>query len=288
MLTEHQNEITEKQTAGVKRSPGHGSDGSTIIDEIVSGICRDLTETKRITPENTLTDQLSDLPATLSLASALRPDETGSARIISELKKASPSKGIIRDRFEPVPLARELVRHGAAALSVLTETNYFKGSPEFLRDVASEVSVPVLRKDFIVDPYQVYEARVWGADAVLLIAAALDAPEFKRLFRLASSLGLDALAEVHNRNELEMVLAAGAQIVGVNSRDLRTFTTDLNLTESLVKEIPGNIIAVAESGIKKPSDIARMRACGVHAFLVGEALMSAALPGIALAELLHG
>ena len=262
------------------------SRNETILDEIVARIRDDLRDAKQRVPEERLHELAARSGTCRDFAAALRPGAGGAPRIIAELKRASPSRGLIREDFEPLALSRELVEHGAAALSVLTEVRYFQGSPHYLQAVAADTSVPVLRKDFIVDSYQLYEARAWGADAVLLIAAALDAAAFRELHCLARPLGLGVLAEVHNRDELHVALDAGADVIGVNSRDLRTFKTDLDSTARLLSEIPDSVVAVAESGINGPADIAAMRRAGADAFLVGEVLMRAPSPGKALDELL--
>lgn len=219
-------------------------------------------------------------------AAALLPLPGRPPRVIAELKRASPSRGLIRPEFCPGELASELESAGAAALSVLTEPHFFKGSPENLRSAAGAVSIPVLRKDFIVHEVQLAEAAEWGASAVLLIAAALTPAEYGRLYRAARSAGLDVLSEVHDQAELEMVLAEGAQIVGVNSRNLRTFRTDLDLAAELLSRIPADVTRVAESGIRTGADLRRLRQAGADAFLVGESLMRAPSPGAALRELL--
>jgi indole-3-glycerol phosphate synthase len=206
--------------------------------------------------------------------------------VIAELKKASPSRGLIRADFRPRDLALELEAAGAAALSVLTEPHYFQGHPEVLRQAAGAVGIPLLRKDFIIHPVQLAEALDWGASAVLLIAAALTPDDYRRLYEAARASGLDVLSEVHSREELEVVLAAGAHIVGVNSRDLKTFRTDLAGTAELLAAIPAGVVRVAESGIRDGADLAGLRAAGADAFLIGETLMRAASPGDALRELL--
>jgi len=206
--------------------------------------------------------------------------------IIAELKKASPSKGLIRASFDPEGLARELAEGGAAALSVLTEPEFFQGSLENLR-IASEASgLPCLRKDFVVDELQIIEARANRADAVLLIAAALEQPDLEGLAARARAQGLDVLCETHDEEELERALDAGCTLVGVNSRNLRTFQVDLNTAYRLAKKFPAGILAIAESGIASPNDIAKLRAVGYEAFLIGESLMKAAFPGSALRRLL--
>jgi indole-3-glycerol phosphate synthase len=196
--------------------------------------------------------------------------------IIAEVKKASPSKGVIRRNFNPLEIARSYDKNGAAAISVLTETEFFQGRLEYLSEISKNVSIPVLRKDFIIDPYQIYESAFFGADAILLIIALLNKPKLRKFLKLAESLGLYCLVEVHNRNELSIALECGADIIGINNRDLRTFKVDIKTTFDLMSLIPAsqNII-VSESGIRTPSDARRLQAGGVNAILIGETLMHA-------------
>lgn len=209
-----------------------------------------------------------------------------SVAVIAELKKASPSKGLIRGEFHPASLARELAEAGAAALSVLTEPEFFEGSLENLR-IASEVSnLPCLRKDFIVEECQIVEARANSADAVLLIVAALSQEELQRLAARAREQGLDVLCEVHDEDELQRAVDAGFDLIGVNARNLRTFQVDLNTLFRVAKKFPRGILAVAESGISSPADLAELRSVGYQAFLIGESLMRVAFPGSALRRLL--
>jgi indole-3-glycerol phosphate synthase len=207
--------------------------------------------------------------------------------VIAELKKASPSKGLIRAEFHPAELARELETAGAAALSVLTDEEFFQGSLENLRTASAAVKIPCLRKDFIVDEFQLVEARANSADAVLLIVAALAKKEFKTLLSGACQRGLDVLCEVHDGDELQLALDAGCDLIGVNTRDLRTFKVDLGTAFALVDRFPKNVVRVAESGIHSSADVARLRAAGYDAFLVGESLMRAAHPGEALRALME-
>lgn len=206
--------------------------------------------------------------------------------VIAELKKASPSKGLIREDFRPLELAKELENAGAAALSVLTEQFYFKGSLEYLKMVAGAVNIPVLRKDFIFDEYQIKEAAAYGADAVLLIAAALPEDAFRKLLAAALEAELEVLTEVHTMAELEFVLSTEAEIIGINSRDLKTFKTDLDLTKKMLGSITEDKVRVAESGIFDHADLVELRKQGADAFLIGEALMRADSPGRRLRELL--
>jgi len=207
--------------------------------------------------------------------------------VIAELKKASPSKGLIRASFDPVELARELERAGAVALSVLTDKEFFQGSLENLRKASATVAIPCLRKDFIVDEFQLLEARANSADAVLLIVAALTQDELNRLAMAAQSRGLDVLCEVHDADELQRALDAGCDLIGVNTRDLRTFKVDLQTAFDLGAKFPASVVRVAESGIHSADDVARLRAAGFHAFLVGESLMRAERPGEALRGILR-
>lgn len=210
---------------------------------------------------------------------------TGPA-IIAELKKASPSKGVIRSEFHVVELARAMEQAGAAALSVLTEEKHFQGSLENLRLASANVSLPCLRKDFIIDELQMLEARAYGGDAALLIVAALEDSELKRLRRAAQGLQLDVLCEVHDQQELQRAVDAGFDIIGVNNRDLRTFQVTLETSLRLNASIPANALRVAESGIHAGADIARLRSAGYQAFLIGESLMKERDPGEALIRLL--
>lgn len=214
-----------------------------------------------------------------------QPPFTDRIAVIAELKKASPSKGLIRAEFHPEELARELEGAGAAALSVLTDEEFFQGSLKNLREASGAVRIPCLRKDFIVDEFQIVEARANAADAVLLIVAALSDKEL-RLLAAASAHGLDVLCEVHDCLELQRALDAGCDLIGVNTRDLRTFQVNLETAFDLAPQIPASVVRVAESGIHSAEDIARLQAAGYHAFLIGESLMRAERPGEALRELI--
>ena len=205
--------------------------------------------------------------------------------VIAEIKQASPSRGILRQEFDPAQIATSYERGGAACLSVLTDVDFFKGADVYLQQARAACSLPVLRKDFVIDPYQVYEARALGADCILLIVAALTDAMLPELLRLAHHLGMDALVEVHDADEMERALDLPARLIGVNNRDLRTFETRLDVTLGFVGRVPGDRILVTESGIHTREDVALMRRNGVHAFLVGEAFMKAAEPGEKLAEL---
>ncbi|MCC7100363.1 MAG: indole-3-glycerol phosphate synthase TrpC [Rubrivivax sp.] len=209
----------------------------------------------------------------------------GRAAVIAEVKKASPSKGVLRDPFAPAEIAASYEGHGAACLSVLTDERFFQGSADFLRQARAACALPVLRKDFIVDLAQVYEARAMGADAILLIAACLDDGALAELEAAAHELGMAVLVEVHDAAELARALALRTRLVGINNRNLKTFEVSLQTTLDLLPAVPADRLLVTESGILQAADVARMRAAGVHAFLVGEAFMRAPEPGQALARL---
>jgi indole-3-glycerol phosphate synthase len=209
----------------------------------------------------------------------------GKPAVIAEIKRASPSKGLLRDPFDPAAIARSYAAAGAACLSVLTDREYFRGAAEHLREARAACDLPVLRKDFVVEPYQVYEARAMGADCILLIAAALSAGDMRGLERLAQGLGMAVLVEVHDAAELDAALTLATPLVGINNRDLRTFETRLETTLDLLPRVPTERLVITESGILAPADVARMQAAGVGAFLVGEVFMRAADPGKALVSL---
>ena len=209
-------------------------------------------------------------------------------RIIAEVKKASPSKGMICADFNPVAIAEDYAINGASAISVLTEERFFQGSLQHLEAIHGAVRVPLLRKDFTVDPYQIVEAKSYGADAILLIAAMLDPALMRDLRAQASAVGLDAIIEVHTEKELVAAIEAGAQVIGVNNRDLKTFAVDISITERLAPLIPRGTPAVCESGIDSLEQIRRIEACGIRIFLIGESLMRAPEPGKKLAALLVG
>jgi len=233
-----------------------------------------------------LSARAADQPPTRGFAAALEAKiEAGEAAVIAEIKKASPSKGVMRTDFDPAAIARSYEANGAACLSVLTDADFFQGSEAFLEAARNACHLPVLRKDFTIDPYQVYEARAIGADCILLIVAALGDAALLELSLLAAELDLDVLIEVHDDEELERALAIPAPLIGVNNRDLRTFETTLETTLRLAPHIPYDRLLVTESGIRTPDDVARLRAEGIEAFLVGETFMRAPDPGAALAKL---
>ena len=214
-----------------------------------------------------------------------RKVDGGRAAVIAEVKKASPSKGVLRADFDPAAIARSYATNGAACLSVLTDREYFKGDPAYLEQARAASGLPALRKDFLVDAYQVVEARAMGADAILLIVAALEDGQLRDFEALAHSLGMAVLVEVHDARELDRALCLTTPLVGINNRNLRTFETTLDTTLALLPKIPADRIVITESGILAPGDVATMRAAGVNAFLVGEAFMRAPDPGAELARL---
>ena len=209
----------------------------------------------------------------------------GKAGVITEIKKASPSKGVLRENFQPAEIAQSYEKHGAACLSVLTDVGYFQGCNAYLQEARASCSIPVLRKDFTIDPYQIYEARAIGADAILLIVACLELNQMKELEACAHELGLDVLVEVHNAPELEQALELKTQLLGINNRNLKTFEVTLQTTLSLSPMVPKDKILVTESGILGSADVQLMRDKQINAFLVGEAFMRASDPGVALSEL---
>jgi indole-3-glycerol phosphate synthase len=209
----------------------------------------------------------------------------GKAGVITEIKKASPSKGVLRENFQPAQIAQSYEKHGAACLSVLTDVEYFQGCNAYLQEARAACSIPVLRKDFTIDPYQIYEARAIGADAILLIVACLELNQMRELEACASELGLDVLVEVHNAPELEQALELKTPLLGINNRNLKTFEVTLQTTLSLLSMVPKDKILVTESGILGSADVQLMRDKQINAFLVGEAFMRATDPGAALSEL---
>lgn len=259
-----------------------------ILDEIVAHKRREVAARQTITPLADLQAAVVDAPPVREFAVALAQPGVS---LIGELKKASPSKGLIRADFDPIALAGIYATNGARAISILTDEKFFQGSLEFLAGVrAAQASramsgLPLLRKDFLIDPYQVWEARVAGADAVLLIVACLTQSELQALLELTHQLGMTALVEVHDEAETERAVAAGARVIGVNNRDLRTFKVDMGVTLRLRPLVPSGTIFVAESGIHSASDVARLAAAGVDAILVGEALMQAEDVGAKVREL---
>jgi len=257
----------------------------TILDRIVEARRADVEHRKPMLPLAALRMATKKAAAPRDFTAALSRE---GLNIIAELKKASPSRGVLRQSYDPAALAQDYECAGAAAISVLTEEQYFQGSTAHLRAVRGRVAVPVLRKDFIFDPWQVWEARAADADSFLLIAAILEDAAFRELLALGRDLGMEPLVEVHTRAELDCALEAGARIVGVNNRDLRTFDVRLETSLELVERIPDECLAVSESGLRGHADLARLRTAGFDAFLIGEHLMVSADPGAALRALLTG
>ena len=259
---------------------------SDILQKILARKAEEITERSARLSLDELRRQVQNLPPPRQFQGHVeRTIARGRPAVIAEIKRASPSKGLLRDPFRPADIARSYAAAGACCLSVLTDRDFFQGSEDYLREARTACDLPVLRKDFIIAPYQVYEARLIGADCILLIVAALDDATLLKLARLATDLDLDVLVEVHDADELQRALASGAALIGVNNRNLRTFETRLETTLDLLPRIPAGCTVVTESGIHTPADVALMRTHGVHAFLVGEAFMRAPDPGAKLAEL---
>lgn len=259
---------------------------TAFLDEIVRATRRRVAEAQRWADLSEL-ERRAELHSPRGFRRTLELKSQDGVAVIAELKKASPSKGLIRASFNVVELARELESAGAACLSVLTDEEFFQGSLGNLREASAAVAIPCLRKDFIVDEFQLLEARANSADAVLLIVAALTQAELVALARGAADWELDVLCEVHDADELQRALDAGCNLIGVNTRDLRTFAVSLETAFVLADRFPKDAVRVAESGIRSAEDVARLRAAGYHAFLVGESLMRAPRPGEALRELLR-
>ncbi len=252
----------------------------TILDKILARKVEEVTERKARNSLASLDLRISEQSPVRGFAEALqRRVEAAEPAVIAEVKKASPSRGVIREDFLPADIAGSYESGGAACLSVLTDIDFFQGADEYLKQARDACNLPVIRKDFMVDPYQVVEARAIGADAVLLIVAALAAGQMRELADAAVGTGLDVLVEVHNREELDRALELDAMLIGINNRDLRTFETRLETTLELLPHIPDNRLVVTESGIHTPEHVLLMRENNVHAFLVGEAFMRAKNPG---------
>jgi indole-3-glycerol phosphate synthase len=244
---------------------------ATILDEIVASKREEVVEARRRVPLETLIEQLSHAPLVRDFRQALAGP--GPIRLIAEVKKASPSAGVIRADFDPLAIARVYHAHGASCLSILTDEPFFQGRLEYLAQIRAMIPIPLLRKDFLIDEYQIVEARAAGADAVLLIAEILDDRALASLLDRARRLGMAALVEFYDAHNLERVLAAGADLVGINNRDLRSFQTNLEHTFRLRPQIPPGVVLVSESGIRSRADLDRLEAAGVSAVLVGESLM---------------
>ncbi len=257
-----------------------------ILRTILRRKAEEVADRSAITPLRLMREQAAAAAPVRGFLAALRARVAkGEAAVIAEVKKASPSRGIIRPDFDPVAIARSYADHGAACLSVLTDIDFFQGSDDYLRQARAACALPILRKEFIVDPWQLFEARAMGADCVLLIVAALDQARLGELHSVARELGMDVLVEVHDRDELDQALSLGLDMVGINNRNLHTFETRLETTLDLLSQIPQSTLVVTESGIHTRDDVARLRAAGVDTFLVGEAFMKVPEPGEKLAQL---
>lgn len=263
---------------------------SDILNKIVAVKHEEVAAAKKRLPFDAMRADAESRVLTRDFEGALRAKiAKGQAAVIAEIKKASPSKGVLRANFEPADIAQSYMegdgKVSAACLSVLTDRQFFQGQPDYLKQARASTTLPVLRKDFMVDAYQIYESRAMGADAVLLIAACLDDAQMAELEAIARSLDMAVLVEVHDRAELERALKLKTPLVGINNRNLRTFDVTLETTLTMLKDVPQDRLLVTESGILKPADVKTMRDAGVHAFLVGEAFMRADDPGLALAKL---
>jgi len=243
-----------------------------MLNRIIAQKREEVEQRKKSMPLSALQESIAQRKAPLDFALALDGDHI---RLIAEVKRSSPSRGVLCPDFKPVELAKSYAQGGAAAISVLTEANYFEGSIDYLAAIREEVRLPLLRKDFIFDPYQVYESSAYGADALLLIVAILNQEQLEELISLSHSLGLRCLVEVHNEDEVERALLSQAKIIGINNRDLDTFTIDINTTHRLRPLIPRQLIVVSESGISSRSDVEKLKGWGVNVVLVGEALVTA-------------
>ncbi len=257
-----------------------------MLDEIVMSKQLEVEAAKERLPLEELKTRLANHLAERNFRKAIH--KPGKLSLIAELKRKSPSRGMLRERFDPVSLGQTLEKAGAAALSVLTDEPFFGGQLEFLRDVKQFTAVPALRKDFVVDVYQVYEAAVYQADAVLLIVRLLTEDQLLQCMQAADKLGLEPLVEVHSLGELKLALSMGAHVIGVNSRDLQTFTLQPKLIEELRPHVPSGKVLVAESGIQTAEDVQRLKSLGVNAVLIGEALMTAPDPAAKIKELFAG
>ncbi|GAB3483079.1 indole-3-glycerol phosphate synthase TrpC [Polaromonas eurypsychrophila] len=259
---------------------------SDILNKIVAVKRQEVAAAMKRKPLDAMRFDAESRVLTRDFTGALRTKiAAGKPAVIAEVKKASPSKGVLRADFIPADIAQSYAEYGAACLSVLTDKDFFQGSIDYLKQARASCDLPVLRKDFIVDPYQVYESRVMGADCILLIAACLDDVQMTSLEALAMSLDMAVLVEVHDRSELDRALKLKTSLLGINNRNLQTFEVTLDTTLTLLKDVPADRLLVTESGITTPAEVARLREAGVSAFLVGEAFMRAEEPGMALAAM---
>jgi indole-3-glycerol phosphate synthase len=259
---------------------------SDILTTIIARKHEEVVARRSVLPKSELQARAADAAPARGFVRALRQRiEGGGAGVIAEIKKASPSKGVIRPDFHPADIARSYARGGAACLSVLTDVDFFQGSDAYLQEARAACALPALRKDFMVDPWQLFESKVLGADCVLLIVAALSDGQLADYAGLAAELGMDVLVEVHDDEELQRALRVPAPMLGINNRSLRSFEVSLDITLRLRETVPADRLLVTESGIHAPEDVRRLRANGVHAFLVGEAFMRAPEPGEELARL---
>lgn len=257
-----------------------------ILDDIVNKVLGRLSERKRSVSLQDLNERVLERAPARDFAQSIRRGENEKIRVIAEVKKASPSKGLLRKEFDPVKIALEYEEYGASAVSVLTEEDFFLGHPDYLRRIREAVGIPLLRKDFILDPYQVVEARALGADSFLLIMSLLADDVVQDLISLGRELGMTALVEVHSEEEMDRALHSPAQVIGINNRNLSTFVTDIENTLHLMQRGAADRIVVSESGIQAPGDLRRLERAGVDAVLVGETLIRARQPGVKLRELL--
>ncbi|MEX1032851.1 MAG: indole-3-glycerol phosphate synthase TrpC [Cellvibrionaceae bacterium] len=259
---------------------------TTILSKILARKCEEIAERRAQIQLVELESMIADQPAPRGFVRAIESKlKNGQAAVIAEIKKASPSRGVIREDFFPAEIARSYEKGSAACLSVLTDVDFFQGADRFIKEVKTASKLPVLRKDFMIDAYQIYESRAIGADCILLIAAALEQKKMQSLNELALELGLDVLVEVHNSDELARALELPNKLIGINNRNLKTFSTSLETTFSMLGKIPEDRIVVTESGINTTDDVAAMRGHNVHTFLVGEALMKSDDPGMRLIEM---
>ena len=258
----------------------------TVLKKIIARKHEEIAERCPLRNLAELKAKAADQPAARGFVAAIETKlAQGNDAVIAEIKKPSPSKGVIRPDFNPVAIAQSYTEAGAACLSVLTDVDFFQGSDQYLQDVRQAVTLPVIRKDFLIDPYQIYEARAIGADCVLLIVAALELSQLQDLNALSQEIGLDVLVEVHNEAELEQALTLDNKLIGINNRNLHTFDVTLDTTFDLLNKIDDNRIVVTESGILGPQDVSAMYEKNIHSFLVGEAFMRAEEPGDLLADL---